>query len=359
MSLLIDALRKAEQAKQGTAIGGAAPNSASPGELDGGAQAKSAQLLFEVKAPPRGIGFALALGVGFTLASAAIAIYVWSQLQSAGPRLTAPALPAPAQRAAAADPAPATNAAPAPDPAPERAARPRPAAAPQRGSLGDETPAQSAAPSPTRPEPAAPPRPLVRRLPTTETPPRTRQAWLAYQSGQLEQARALYRAELADAPANIDALNGLAALALRAGRPDEAATLFARALQANPDDPTALAGLSSLDTAAGSGAPTGESRLKSAIARQPEAPALHFALGNSFARERRWAEAQASYFRAYDLDPGNPDYLFNLAVSLDHLGRRELAGRFYRDALSAANTRPPAFDPDAARARLAGLGDER
>ena len=95
--------------------------------------------------------------------------------------------------------------------------------------------------------------------------------------------------------------------------------------------------------------------MRSLVAEQPEASALHFALGNRLAAERRWSEAQASYFKEHDLDRGNPDYLFNLAVSLDHMGQAALAARFYTESLAAARTRSSSFQAEAVQARLAAL----
>jgi len=48
-----------------------------------------------------------------------------------------------------------------------------------------------------------------------------------------------------------------------------------------------------------------ESRLKSFIATQPEAALLHFSLGNQYAQQSRWSEAQAAYFKAHSVDPEN------------------------------------------------------
>jgi Tfp pilus assembly protein PilF len=38
---------------------------------------------------------------------------------------------------------------------------------------------------------------------------------------------------------------------------------------------------------------------------------------------------------AYARDPDNADYLFNVAVSLDHLRQNKLAAQYYRMALNA------------------------
>ncbi|MGB5011473.1 MAG: tetratricopeptide repeat protein, partial [Candidatus Dechloromonas phosphoritropha] len=77
--------------------------------------------------------------------------------------------------------------------------------------------------------------------------------------------------------------------------------------------------------------------------------------GNLYSRQNRWSEAQQVYFNAVAADPDNPDYLFNLAVSLDHLRQPKLAAQHYRLALDAAQRRPAAFDSDRVQLRLAEL----
>lgn len=104
---------------------------------------------------------------------------------------------------------------------------------------------------------------------------------------------------------------------------------------------------------------TAESRLKSLLSAQPESAALNFALGNLYARQNRWPEAQQVYFNAVAADGDNPDYLFNLAVSLDHLRQPRLAGQHYRMALEAAARRPAAFDPAGVEKRLGELPPEQ
>jgi len=78
-------------------------------------------------------------------------------------------------------------------------------------------------------------------------------------------------------------------------------------------------------------------------------------LGNLYAAQARWAEAQAAYFEAHRLDPGSAEIAHNLAVSLVHVGQRRLAAGFYRRALEGARGRVPPFDAAAVARRLAEL----
>ena len=183
------------------------------------------------------------------------------------------------------------------------------------------------------------------------------QAFDALQTNRLEAARLGYEKVLRDDPRNPDALLGLATLATLQGNADEALFYFRQALESDPGDPTAQAGIASLS---GSNDPAqSESRLKTALAAQPQSSALHFALGNVFARQSRWSEAQQAYFAAWSLEPDNPDFIHNLAVSLDHLHQTRLAIQYYRMSLAAAESataaRPIAFDPAAVRNRLLEL----
>lgn len=178
-------------------------------------------------------------------------------------------------------------------------------------------------------------------------------AYGAYERGELPLARALYQEALRADPRSPDALNGLAATALRQGQSGEAERLFKRALQNNPQDDVARAGVLSLGHEADPMA--AESRLKGAIAETPDAASNHFALGNLQAASGRWSDAQQSYFRAHTLESDNPDYLFNLAVSLDRINQPQLARQYYERALSAAAQRPAAFDKTAALRRAQAL----
>lgn len=175
----------------------------------------------------------------------------------------------------------------------------------------------------------------------------------AFQAGNLDAARTSYERLLVSEPWNRDALHGLAAIAQREGRTSDTEALYARILEADPRDARAQAGLLGIRVQRGQGDPVAmESRIKSLLAGQPDSAPLQFALGNLYARQNRWSEAQQSYFQALAGDGGNPDYLFNLAVSLDQLHQTRLAGQYYAQALAAAENRPAAFDRRQATGRL-------
>ena len=167
-------------------------------------------------------------------------------------------------------------------------------------------------------------------------------AFQAFNAGNLARARDDYQQVLRDSPDNRDALLGLAAVEMQAKRYDAAASFYTRLLELDPRDAYAQAGLIGLK---GEIDPlTAESRLKNMIAAQPEASFLHFTLGNQYAAQGRWAEAQQAYFRAYSGSPEHPDFAYNLAVSLDKMHQPRPALEYYRRALALAEGRPISFD---------------
>ena len=85
--------------------------------------------------------------------------------------------------------------------------------------------------------------------------------------------------------------------------------------------------------------------------------ALQFIQGNQLAAQGRWNEAQQAYFNAHRADPNNPDYCYNLAVSLDRIYESRLARDFYAKSLVLARSRPAGFDTARAQTRLGQLGD--
>ena len=178
-------------------------------------------------------------------------------------------------------------------------------------------------------------------------------AYERLQANDLSEAAKSYEQVLRSDPKNTDALLGMAAISQRMGQPGQAETWYIRALEADPKDPNAQAGLINLrgqsDPAAA------ESRLKSLLAMQPESASLNFALGNLYAGQKRWPDAQLAYFNAHTVDPANPDYLFNLASSLDHMHMPKLALEYYQAALSASANRKPGFDTAQAQARVLEL----
>ena len=172
----------------------------------------------------------------------------------------------------------------------------------------------------------------VRRDAASVTPisPTLMQAYEALQSGDLARAKVLYEQVLQAEPRNIDALLGSGAIALNEGHVEDASRYYQRVLELDPRNSYAQAGLISI--VGGADLQASESRLKQLIARDPSA-FLYFSLGNLYAEQGQWPSAQQAYFQAYQMQQDNPDYAFNLAVGLEHLGQNRLALDYYRKAL--------------------------
>ena len=177
-------------------------------------------------------------------------------------------------------------------------------------------------------------------------------AYQAYQRGDLESAGNYYRNALTKDQKNRDALLGLAAIAQQQGQDANAARYYRHVLELDPRDPVAQAALTSF----GSGDPAlKESHLKQLIAQQPDSAALNLALGNQYADQSRWSEAQQAYFNALAIEPSNALFAFNVAISLDHMGQRSVAAQYYRQALQFDTTGNSGFDRDQAQKRLTQL----
>lgn len=298
----------------------------------------------------------LLLGLGAILAGAGAAL--WQLNPPAGDDiLAAPGLaPPPTGEDTFAPIAPITRTAPA-DPAPALQPEPDPRSTfggftPQPAAIDPATDAAGANPLTAADDTA---RIIITRRPV-EAPLHARltAAWEALRDNDAARAGALYQAVLTEDPDNVDALLGLGTLAARQGDTASARQYHDAVLRLAPRNATAIAALAALE--GGTGADE-ESRLKTLIAQQPEAAALHHALGLHYLAGQRWSDAQAAFFSAVRHAPGNADYAYNLAVSLDRIGQRTAAIAWYRRAL-ALSAGDCHFDTVAAGDRVATLETE-
>jgi Tfp pilus assembly protein PilF len=409
MSLLLDALKRAEQeklAKQGdrpandslnapasAAAAKREPANAPSLELQpiasgaaagaSAAQAKSgaatAQAVFQAKSPPsqkqQATSKAAALwiaGVVVVILIAAIGGYVWwsiAGLQTTGPVTTLRPRPAPT-------PPPASGFA-LPGkldtlvPGAIAPGSPRLDAQPTAQAMPPATTPVAPAPAPRAEEPVPAPRStaelaarLVRDAPAAPSlrmapiekarvPTEIAVGYDALRTGDLPTARRSYLAALAMDASSLDAQLGLATIEARLGNAPAAASHYRRALDLDPRNATALAGLASI--ADMSQPEILEGQLRADIARHPQSAALHFALGNLYASRQRWEDAQGAFFEALRLEPTSADILYNLAVAMDHMGQSRLAADYYRRALDLSRGQSAQFDSAAAQRRLAEL----
>jgi len=391
MSLLLDALKRAEQeklARQGqegpagpeaaeapaagtpprrklelelhepasaAGAGAAGESAAAKREREGAKTVFAAKQADTAAAPAKPAGnrkALIAVIVGAVVLAAAGGGYVWYEINrkpgqvARGPLPSAPpkpVTPAKADGAAALVPPVAL---PTPESAaatPERS-KPEPKAAEKLVmNLLSESPS-------ARP---APPLKLSRTIEPPRVSPQVSAGYEALKRGDPATARRHYEAAVAADATSLDAHLGLATAAARTGERDLARRHYRRALELDPKNPSAVAGLAAL---ADFTRPDGlEAQLRADLASHPRSAALHFTLGNLYASQSRWTEAQASYFEAYRFDPDNADLAYNLAVSLDHLGQARLAAEFYQRALAASQTQAAQFDKGQVSRRIAEL----
>ncbi|MFT4862860.1 MAG: tetratricopeptide (TPR) repeat protein [Pseudohongiellaceae bacterium] len=186
-------------------------------------------------------------------------------------------------------------------------------------------------------------------------------AYAAYQAGDFESASTFYEQVLQAEPRNIDAMLGLAAISSASGEIAAAMNLYSSVLALNPSQAIARSGLLNLVPSVNPAEK--ERQLRRLNNDFPNVAPLAFALGNFYAGESRWTDAQKYYFKALSLAKADsvvgvgvsPDYAFNLAVSLDRLNQPRSAISFYQEALAGASQFPSNFDLDTARDRIAKL----
>jgi Flp pilus assembly protein TadD len=303
--------------------------------------------LFQIYVPPGSFYTGPAAGGGKSTPIAT------APAPSGTPAATAPAAPAPpaqpsapvalpsASPAAAAAPVAVS---PAPQPAPSTGAT-RPARATGvPGPVADNRASRAAAP-------AAPAIKVTR--PEARLDPGLERAWRALEAGNLAAAREEYLRVLQANPLDRDALLGLAVIDARSQDFESAEARYLRVLELDPRDPYAQAGIIALR---GQADPVqAESRLKNLLVQYPESTQLHYALGNLYAVQARWPDAQAAYFKAFSGNPENADYAYNLAVSLDQLHQPKLALEYYQRALALAQNRAVGFNSALVEARVREL----
>jgi tetratricopeptide (TPR) repeat protein len=354
---------------------------ASP-ETRGRVERDAARQLFEAKEveynPKR--NFYITIGLLLT-AGAGYGGYVWWQMQPKSAYSTAAV-----QNAPKAAPAAQVNQAPAPQATPVGAETPQVPAATSPGAPPVAAKAAATASALAEPQAAGPKGPVFaksgagpaaapRPAPAAGAPaagpargerstisikpavlavdPLVERGFESYQRGDLAGSRETYQQVLQREPLNRDALLGLAAIDVRMRSFDAAEARYVKLLELDPRDVNAHAGLMALR---GQIDPVqSESRLKTLIAANPDASGLYFSLGNQYAQQSRWTEAQAAYFKAYAGDSENADFAFNLAVSLDQLRQKALALQYYNRALALAANRPASFDPAQIHTRVQEL----
>lgn len=197
---------------------------------------------------------------------------------------------------------------------------------------------------------------VTKSTPQPSVNPALMSAYDAYNAGKDAEAQKLYKQVLKSDIGNVDALLGLGAIASRQGRVADANGWYGKVLEVDPRNSIAKAAM--LDSNLMSNQPQGnelssETSLKNMLAKQPDDANLHVALGNLYAEQNQWPAAQQAYFEAYSLNK-TTDNAYNLAVSLDQMGKPKLALPYYMRALEQA-TDAGNIDKAALQARISAI----
>jgi tetratricopeptide (TPR) repeat protein len=192
--------------------------------------------------------------------------------------------------------------------------------------------------------------------PQSNLNPTLMSAYEAYNAGNDSKSQALYKQVLRNDVRNVDALLGMGAIAQRQGRAADANGWYGKVLEVEPRNSIAQTAL--LDSRAPGGVSSDpqndETRLKNMLAKQPDDANLHAALGSLYADQNQWPAAQQAYFDAYRLH-ASADNAFNLAVSLDQMGKPKLALPYYQRALEQASQTGSSIDKAALEARIQAI----
>jgi tetratricopeptide (TPR) repeat protein len=176
---------------------------------------------------------------------------------------------------------------------------------------------------------------LISKVQSQGVDPTLQAAYQAFTRGEDMNAQHQYRQVLQSDVRNVDALLGMAAIAQRQGRDADAQGWYQKVLEIDPRNSIAQTAI--VSPQANTDLVGTESRIKNMIAQTPEGANLHAALGNLYAEQNQWPSAQEAYFNASRLSPNNADYAFNLAISLDQMGKSSLALKQYQRALDLLN----------------------
>ena len=171
----------------------------------------------------------------------------------------------------------------------------------------------------------------------------------ALQQNQFGQAREAYSQALGRSPTQRDALLGIAYAHHALGNTEQALSTLRRLVELYPRDSNAI---SAIYLISGGDIQAEETRFKQLLERSEHPAALHYTLGVLYYDQSRFGEAERAFSRASAIEPDQPDYAYNLALSLDRLGRARDAARQYVVALNLANQKNAVFSRDLARSRL-------
>ena len=175
------------------------------------------------------------------------------------------------------------------------------------------------------------------------------EAYEAYQRGDDVVALRKYNQVLEVDPKNRNALLARAAISVQNNEVPTAIADYQQLLFDNPKDSLAM---SSLISVANLSPQKSETQLKLMIREEPNSPYLNFVLANVYGSQNRWQEAQDLYFKALENNPDDPNYAYNLAVSLEHISKPKVAIAYYERAVNNIDNGLATFNKDLVEGRI-------
>ena len=178
-------------------------------------------------------------------------------------------------------------------------------------------------------------------------------AYEAMQLGKLAQAKSIYLKVLKSRPNQVDALLGLANIEVHEGSKQNAITLYEKVLAKEQTNVVAQLGLLQIYS---NKAPLAKQQiLEELSSKHPKNISVLKALGQSLSAQSKWAKAQEIYFKGYSLQPNSVFFTYNLAVSLDQLGKGSAASSYYEKAINLNKNASDPVDITAIENRLQEL----
>ena len=175
------------------------------------------------------------------------------------------------------------------------------------------------------------------------------EAYNAYKEADYSGAMNKYNEVLEIDPRSRNALLGRAAINVFNNNTIAAIKDYQALLLENPKDSQAM---TSMIAVANYSPEESETQLKIMIRDEPDSHYLNFALANVYGAQNRWSEAQSHYFYALESNPDNPNYAYNLAVSLEHIAQPASAINYYQLALENFDNGLATFDKNIVGERL-------
>ncbi len=163
-------------------------------------------------------------------------------------------------------------------------------------------------------------------------------AYQAYINRDDASAALYYRDVLELNPGNYDALLGIATVSIRLGKMSQAEQYYQILLNTYPEDMYAEVGLIMLSDQSDSEKQWQQQvvKIKKKIKYNTTSSNLHALLGHLYMQRQHWDMAKDAYFEAYRYADQNPNYAFDLAVSLEKLDQSDAALRYYKIARGLA-----------------------